>query len=97
MTVNPNYPIITRARNHLYPSDEIIDLLFNKLGDLVAENKTDGIVKTQKLDDGTGDYYGYRFWADVESAERWIEACKNMPAEYMAYMSIVDASEVPDL
>jgi hypothetical protein len=97
MTVNPDYPIITRALNHLYPSEEIASILANKLSKMIEMNKTDGAVKIQRLNDGTDDYYGYRFWADVESAEYWIEECKSMPAEYMASMSIVDSSEIADL
>jgi hypothetical protein len=95
MTINPLYPILTKGI-WLSPIDSTLrDILSDKLSQLVAEGKTDGILK--QVDVNTESYYAYRFWVDTESAQAWIDYSTIIPADQLTSISIVDAAEVADI
>lgn len=94
------YPIVTKgiwlrswdsAENMLLLSE-----ISEKISQLVSESKTDGILTRVDVDDSESSY-SYRFWADTESAQDFINYCARIPAEQLQSISIVDASEVADL
>lgn len=98
MTIDPQYPVVTRGTWHLSVQfqPEVELSLRTEANRLAALSKTDGVVKRKYINDD-GHHYVYRFWADTETAENWIEFCKIIPTEYMESISIVDSSEVQDL
>jgi hypothetical protein len=95
MTIDPQYPVVTRGTWHLPVQDHIeLELtLKTEANRLAALSKTNNVVRRSFIND-TGHHYVYRFWADTETAENWIEFCKIIPAECMESISIVDSSEV---
>jgi hypothetical protein len=98
MIINPQYPIVTRGTWHL-PVQNNVELeltLRTESRRLAALSKTDGLTKRKSIN-SEGHHYVYRFWADTETAENWIEFCNIIPTEYMESISIVDSSEVEDL
>jgi hypothetical protein len=95
MTINPQYPVVTRGIWHL-PAQDNVELeitLRAESNRLTALSKTDGVPTRYYLNQ-EGHHYVYRFWADTETAENWIEFCKIIPTEYMESISIVDPSTV---
>jgi hypothetical protein len=95
MTINPQYPVVTRGIWHARVQDnaELEITLRAEAHRLTAMSKTDGLTKRHYLNQ-EGHHYVYRFWADVETAENWIEFCKIIPTEYMESISLVDPSTV---
>ena len=102
MTIEPQYPVVTRALWLKQVQSNIeLEIAFRAESDrLTALSKTDGLPQRYYINDinpGSDRHYVYRFWADVETAENWIEFCKISPADYLESVSIIDPSEVEDL
>jgi hypothetical protein len=95
MTINPLYPILTKGI-WLSPIDSTMRVtLSDKISQLVAEGKTDGILT--RVNVTAESYHAYRFWADTESAQAWIDYCTIIPADQLTSISIADAAEVADI
>lgn len=95
MTINPLYPIVTRGHWIAPPDSTLRVTLADKISELVDQGKTDGILTRVDIDPTS--YYAYRYWADIEAAQDWIDYCVIIPAAEMTSISIVDASEVADI
>jgi hypothetical protein len=98
MTIDPQYPVVTRVLWYVAVQDypELALTISNEVNRLQESSKTNGMVKRRYIN-GQRHHYVYRFWADTETAENWIEFYKIVPSEYKESISIVDSSEVQDL
>lgn len=95
MTINPLYPIPTKGIWLSAVDPTLRVTLADKISELVDQGKTDGILTRAAID--LESYHAYRFWADIESAQAWIDYCTIIPTDQMASISIVDAAEVADI